>query len=180
MLRPTKTRARTASALLIAIGLMAVAFVSPHASAVPNPVAGAVFTTDAAGVAVDANIYDDQGDVYLNGGPKKPGAAGLPDGTYYVRVTAPDGTLLGTSVGAAVERPVTVVSGAFADLYQLSAILIRASDGQPGYDATANPGGEYKVWVSTVAAFTPSQTKTDNFKVRNDGEEEEEDDLGEV
>ena len=29
-----------------------------------------------------------------------------------------------------------------------------------------NPGGEYKVWVSTESSFTNNSTKTDNFKVK--------------
>src|SRR6266487_4362185 len=34
-----------------------------------------------------------------------------------------------------------------------------------GYDDTNNPGGEYKVWVSTDCNFINNNTKTDNFKV---------------
>jgi hypothetical protein len=45
-------------------------------------------------------------------------------------------------------------------------ILLKTSDGSAGYDTTSNPGGEYKVWVSSSSDFENSLTKTDNFKVR--------------
>jgi len=54
---------------------------------------GAIFTTDSSCSGVDLNIYASKGDVYINGGPSHPGAAGLPDGSYCVQVTAPDGTV---------------------------------------------------------------------------------------
>ena len=59
-----------------------------------------------------------------------------------------------------------VVGGEFAVCYQLSAILIKASDGTPGFDDTTNGGGEYKVWISTSPTFGGGTNKTDNFKVR--------------
>lgn len=130
------------------------------------PVKGAVFTTNSACNQVNGNIYENKWDVYINGGPKKPGAAGLPDGSYYVRVTQPNGKLLGTSVGSGNDKPVQVVDGEFVQCLSLDAILIRASDGTPGYDDTKNPGGEYKVWVSNQSNFANNSSKTDNFKVR--------------
>jgi hypothetical protein len=91
-------------------------------------------------------------------------------------VTDPSGAdLLGTSIGSGDDTPVVVTGGEFAFCYQLSAILIKDSDGTQGYDDTLNPGGEYKVWVCTDSAF--AQCKTDNFKVKSNGggppEEEE-------
>jgi hypothetical protein len=112
------------------------------------------------------NIFTTQADVYLDGGPAHPGAAGLPDGNYYVQVTEPSGTLLGTSVGSADPTPAHVLNGSFVVCYQLSAILIKASDDSPGYDETTNGGGEYKVWVSQESSFSGGDTKTDNFKVK--------------
>lgn len=152
---------------LLALLFVGLACFAP--SAAKAQISGAIFTTDTLG-AVDRNIYYDKMDVYLNGGPAHPGAAGLPDSTtagvadYYVKVTEPDGTLLGKSVIPVVE----VAGGEFADLYQLSAILKTFSSGfiDPGYDTTTNPGGEYKVWVSKDPNFDPSQSKTDNFKVK--------------
>jgi hypothetical protein len=140
-------------------GSAVVAFAAP-------PLPGAVFTTDSTCTGVNLNIYSSKDDVYLDGGPTHPGAAGLLDGEYYVQVTEPDGTVLGTSVGTSDDTPVVVSGGDFADCYQLSAILKKTSDGSPGYDTTSNPGGEYKVWVSSDSSFTNNSTKTDNFKVK--------------
>jgi hypothetical protein len=133
------------------------------------PVSGAIFTTDSACIGTNVNIYGDKADVYLDGGPAHTGAAGLPDGYYYVQITGPEGTQLGTSVGSGNDTPVHVTGGEFDQCYQLAAILIKTSDSTPGYDDTPNPGGEYKVWVSTESSFTNSQTKTDNFKVTGQG-----------
>ena len=133
-----------------------------------NPLPGAIYTTDVNGQAVNANIYAAKGDVYLNGGPETNGS-GLPDGSYYVQVTTPSGDVLGTSVGSSNPTPVHVTNGVFDQLYQLQAILVRASDHATGYDDTTNPGGEYKVWVSQVSTFDQNSSKTDNFKVRAEG-----------
>ena len=136
-------------------------------------VTGAIFTTNSTCSSVDQNIYGARADVYLNGGPAHPGAAGLPDGEYYAKVTAPDGTLLGTSLGTTDEKPVDVVGGVFQSCYQLVAILRRPGSSGPvpdGFDVTPNPGGEYKVWVSDDSAFTNNRTKTDNFKVRDESQ----------
>jgi hypothetical protein len=138
------------------------------ASLAGAPVSGAIFTTDSTCTGTNLNIYGDKADVYLDGGPAHKGAAGLPDGYYYVQITGPEGTQLGTSVGSGNETPVHVTGGEFDLCYQLAAILIKTSDGTPGYDDTPNPGGEYKVWISTESSFTNSQTKTDNFKVKDE------------
>src|SRR5206468_546014 len=53
--------------------------------------------------------------------------------------------------------------------YQLTSILKTASSGFTvfGFDDTPNPGGEYKVWVSTDCNFDNNSTKTDNFQVKS-------------
>jgi len=149
----------------IAIAFLAIAaiFLAPTVLAAP-PLPGAVFTTDSTCSGVDLNIYATKDDVYINGGPAHPGAAGLAPGSYCVQVTSPDGTVLGVSAPGAVSVD---GNGDFAACYQLSAILNTASSGftTPGYDDTNNAGGEYKVWVSTDCTFTNNSTKTDNFKV---------------
>lgn len=143
----------------------------PTSAARPTPstpnanLTGAVFTTNGSCSGTDVNLYPDKDSVYANGGPQNDHAAGLPDGAYYVQVTSPDGVLLGTSVGSGDERPAHVTSGRFDACYQLSAILIRASNGEAGYDDTPNAGGEYKLWISSDRGFKESETKTDNFKV---------------
>jgi hypothetical protein len=140
-------------------------------SALMAPVPGAIFTTNVACDGTNLNIYGNKDLVYLDGGPAHEGAAGLPNGEYYVKVTEPNGTLLGTSIGSADDTPVVVSGGEFAECYQLSAILIKATDSTPGYDDTSNPGGEYKVWVSQVSTFDNDSTKTDNFKVNCVGDD---------
>lgn len=132
------------------------------ASAAPMP--GAIFTTEGSCSGTNVNIFTSKGDVHLDGGPAHPGAAGLPDGAYYVQVTEPGGTLLGSSLSANV----TVSLGEFAECYRLEDILVKASDASPGYDDTSNGGGEYKVWVSSAPDFANNASKTDNFKVKSD------------
>lgn len=132
--------------------------------AAPNT--GAIFTTDSSCNGTNINIFTSKSDVYVDGGPAHAGAAGLPDGFYYIQVTEPGGALLGTSVGSATPTPLHVTNGEFDQCYQLEAVVIKASDSTPGYDDTTNGGGEYKVWVSPNSDFSGS--KTDNFKVKVD------------
>ena len=128
------------------------------------PNTGAIFTTNSSCSGTNVNIFNSKTDVYVDGGPAHEGAAGLPDGFYYIQVTEPGGALLGTSVGSATPTPVHVTNGEFEQCYQLEAVVIKASDSTPGYDDTTNGGGEYKVWVSPNSDF--SNGKTDNFKVK--------------
>jgi hypothetical protein len=151
--------------LALCIITLAGCFLCGNIFAVPLP--GAIFTSDSTCSGVDLNIYASKDLVYLNGGPAHPGAASLPDGSYYVRVTNPSGSLLlGTSIGSGNDTPFVVSGGVVQGCYQLTVILIKASDSTPGYDDTDNTGGEYKVWVSTVSTFDNNSTKTDNFKVK--------------
>jgi hypothetical protein len=156
------------------IAAMAVC-IAISASADP-PLPGAIFTTDQGCTGVDLNIYGAKADVYLDGGPAHPGAASLPDGNYYVQVTDPSGAcVLGTSLGTADEQPFKVSNnGKTIPCIQLCAVLTNGPaacaangvDPNCGYNDTTNPGGEYKVWVSSVATFDNNSTKTDNFKVK--------------
>src|SRR5436309_9413206 len=143
------------------------------------PLPGAIFTTDSTCSGVDLNIYLTKSDVYLDGGPAHPGAASLPDGSYYVQVTDPSGAcVLGTSVGSGSPTPF-VVSGGVAACLQLCTLTNGPTgdgsigncptsvDPTCGYNDTTNPGGEYKVWVSTVSTFDNNSTKTDNCKVKS-------------
>jgi hypothetical protein len=133
---------------------------------------GSTYTTDVNGGPVNQNLYPNKEAVYLNGGPKGSGQPGLPDGMYHVKVTEPNGTLLGTTAGG--PPPVQVLGGgvvggtALNGGYQLWAILKKASDATMGYDTTTNGGGEYKAWLSMDPAFVNSASKTDNFKVANE------------
>src|SRR4029453_15890520 len=160
-----KVRAKVLTALAV---MVAGLFFAPSALPVDAPpLPGAIFTTDSTCTDVNLNIYGSKDDVYIDGGPAHPGAAGLPDGSYCVQVTDPSGqTVLGMSDPGAV----TVSGGEFVQCYQLTSILKTASSGftVPGFDDTPNPGGEYKVWVSTDCDFSNNSTKTDNFQVRSD------------
>ena len=55
--------------------LVATAIAALPAFAAP-PLPGAIFTTDSTCTGTNLNIYGDKGDVYLDGGPTHPGAAG--------------------------------------------------------------------------------------------------------
>ncbi len=149
---------------LLVMVAAAILVLSLPGAALAAPLTGAIFTTESVCDGTNVNIFATKDQVYLDGGPAHEGAAGLPPGEYYVKVTEPNGTLLGTSIGAADETPVLVnAAGEFAVCYQLSAILEKASDASPGYDTTSNNGGEYKVWISPTSDF--ASVKTDNFKV---------------
>ena len=149
--------------------LMGVALMAASVPAMAAPMPGAIFTTDSTCTGVDLNIYGSKDAVYLDGGPAHPGSAGLDDGWYYVQVTEPNGTPLGTpplDINNAPIAQVQVTNGEFAQCYQLSAILVKVSDGSTGYDDTTNAGGEYKAWVSQGPNFINNESKTDNFKVK--------------
>ena len=138
-------------------------------------VSGAIFTTDDACIGTDLNIYKFKQDVYLDGGPRKTGSAGLPPGKYYVQVTSPSGVLLGTSIGSSDPTPAIVNEfGELETCYRLCEILINPTANNKnngngnscGYADTPNPGGVYKVWISQESTFANSHSKTDNFKVK--------------
>ena len=161
--RSHKSRIINIRMAFIALAAFALLTLATTSALMAPALTGAIFTTDVACNGTNVNIFPNKDAVYLDGGPAHIGASGLPDGEYYVQVTEPDGTLLGTSMGTADETPAVVVGGEFVVCYQLSAILKKASDGSPGYDTTTNGGGEYKIWISPDAQF--AQQKTDNFKV---------------
>jgi hypothetical protein len=164
--------AATATAALLVGGTVATAGMS-----------GAIFTTKVGGNFVNANVYDNAADVYLNGGPaanKSCSAAGLPDGDYIFQVTDPSGKVLLSDPSDAAERVFSVAGGVISDD---SETYVGAHERGPGrcygvtvqlwpFDLTLpTPGGEYKVWVTPLDiydsfGFIPSYSKTDNFKVQ--------------
>jgi hypothetical protein len=153
--------------------LFAVFTLTLAVSAIPlfaaPPLPGAIFTTDGACNGTNVNIFAAKLDVFVNGGPAHPGAASLPAGTYFMRVTEPNGALLGNPPRDGSNNPiatVTVAGAGFVQCYNLWANVVKQSDGSAGYDDTTNFGGEYKVWISTTADFINSSTKTDNFKIK--------------
>jgi len=131
--------------------------------------AGIIFTTDDEG-ELDISIFPDKQDVYLNGGPAYPGADGLLDGSYYIKVTTLSGVVVGKS-----SLPVIVVNGGvFTQVYLLWDILYQTDAGGnflldggsnkiPGY--ADSPDNQYRVWISQNSAFPVDGSKTDNFQV---------------
>jgi hypothetical protein len=99
------------------------------------------------------NVFTAKNLVFLDGGPQGMSGSGLPDGFYYVKVTEPNGTLLGASGAASIH----VTGGEFDQCYNLFALT--------NFADTTNNGFEYKVWVSMDPSFPNSASKTDNFKV---------------
>ena len=122
---------------------------------------GAVFTTNETGGSVNKNIFETKDDVFLNGGPAQPGAAGLEDGTYVIGVTDPSGDELLSPLPL---KQVAVSGGEFTQLIALA----------PFADSEH---GVYKVWASLASdypgdspgtkgsGFQPSKSRTDNFRV---------------
>src|SRR5215471_16268286 len=171
LLRMRKTFSKTISPRLLCclvVTLAMFAFAAIPAFAGGPPVPGAVFTTDNTCTGIDLNIYTAKTDVYLQGGPDKGGET-PPPGFYYVQVTDPSGqTVLGTSVGGVLagllstDTPFVVDFSGHANCFELFTAVMNA--GAVGFADTGNPGGEYKVWVSTESNFINNDTKTDNFK----------------
>jgi hypothetical protein len=153
---------------------------------------GAIFTTNSTGAVVNGNIYDLREDVYLNGGPQNLNSAGLPDGYYFFQVTDPSGSVLLSSDDAVCRQLRVaggVVAGAGYDSFVSGCLHLPNGAFNPAngstpvrlspFDFTPNAGGEYKVWLiaqtssttidptdSKRLEFSPSDSKTDNFKVR--------------
>ncbi|HEX3187837.1 MAG TPA: hypothetical protein VHQ94_23755 [Pyrinomonadaceae bacterium] len=163
-LAPHKNTSNWRRVLVLSSFIVAAVLLLTTTSYMAAPNTGAIFTTDVSCNGTNINIFISKSDVFIDGGPAHEGAAGLPDGSYYIQVTEPGGALLGTSVGSATPTPIHVTNGEFDVCYQLEAVVIKASDSTPGYDDTTNGGGEYKVWVSPNSDF--SGGKTDNFKVK--------------
>ena len=95
--------------------VQAVAGLSTAAPSVAAALTGAIYTSTADGTTVNANLYEQCDQVYLDGGPQNQnGGGGLPPGTYYFQVTNPNGDVL-LSTDNAVCRQLTVnSSGAIA------------------------------------------------------------------
>ena len=184
------SRTTRVAAAFVSLAALVMAGQPSSAAPDPAPVSGAIFTTDSTGVPVNLNHYPNKQAVYLNGGPglnAPDDAAGLPDGVYSFQVTDPSGKeLLSTDPVAC--RQFTVVGGVIQDVAPGGdcAHLTgtdREDDGATvqlyPYLDTPNNGGVYKVWVTPTSSldctgsgnkhcFVPSQSKTDNYKVRED------------
>lgn len=121
-----------------------------------NGIQGSVSATDSTCATVNGNLFTSKDAVYVK--PVQSVGQGTPlqDGAYYVRVTSPDGTVLGASAGTS-----NIAGGKINGQTCLSLVSLVGA-----YQDTNNAGGEYKVWLSTMSTYTDSTSKTDNFKVR--------------
>jgi hypothetical protein len=152
----------------------------------PERLTGAIFTTTADGTTVNANQYAEKCDVYLNGGPEQPGAAGLPEGDYYFQVTSPPAgvpeVLLSTDdvtqrqFHVDASGRISGLSGAgdhaTGENVRLGGVTVQLCP----FADTPNPGCVYKVWVTpawrydlsahpATFGFPQDWSKTDNFRV---------------
>jgi len=147
---------------------------------------GAIFTTDSVGAPVDQNIYDNQNQVYISGGPNNAHGPALPaNEVFYFEVTDPSGNTL-LSQDAAVCRQVQTDSN--GRIFQAvggcphNTGLVDANGSLPvrlmPFAQTPNNGGEYKVTLVRKNAagvtvgddgltldYPKSASKSDNYKV---------------
>jgi len=159
--------------VLIVMLLMLASPLLPYSNAatMSGPVKGAIWTTNSKGEQVNGNLYSNPRDVYLVGGPHKPGALGLESGWYYFQVTDPSGNLLSTDNDG--DRKFFVDSE--GRITQVTSHRLKIVNGKgivQLWPFTYSPqnGGNYKVWVTSedsynLFGFIPSLSKTDNFKV---------------
>ncbi|HEY4633410.1 MAG TPA: hypothetical protein VIH00_05780 [Candidatus Limnocylindrales bacterium] len=174
---------------LTVASMLALALLAPATSSAAS-FNGAIWTSLSDGTAVNANIYADKSDVYLNGGPQNCGGGqGLPDGDYYFQVTDPSGSVL-LSQDAIKFRQVAVINGVITGVSGDGNHIEGAGGCNGGlpvqlmpYATTPNNGGEYSVDMGPVADVEAcdgfdadsatfnildcsAPTKNDNYKVR--------------
>lgn len=185
------------SAALLACALSQTA----HADAIN----GAIYTSNIDASIVNANHYEKKTDVYLNGGPSNATCKGgdLDDGDYVFQVTDPSGKFL-LSTDSAFDRTIVVSGGKVVSVGEFGTHAAvgpnppcqsRSVQLAP-FSNTPNNGTVYKVWITRVKdfidacaqtpdadcglkGFVPGHTKTDNFKVKEDDQEQQEE-LGSV
>jgi hypothetical protein len=172
--------------LIVVLAVVAGLILSSTAALARAP-SGAVFTTLKDGTRVNANIFESESDVYLDGGPGPNApvdAAGLPKGEYVFQVTDPSGKTLLSSDPPGCRGFYVNESGLISGVVPAGgcehntgldlghgATTVQLSPFGP----TPNAGGVYKVWVTPLErfgsadgkyhGFTPSDSKTDVFKV---------------
>ena len=124
----------------------------------PEPISGAIWTTNSSGTVQNHNIYASKSLVYFKGGNS------LPNGYYYVKVESPQGTLLGKSSTAVVH----VTNHVFGPFKLWDYVKKASNSSKQGFDDTTNNGGEYKVTIAVDRNFSEDLSKSDNFKVKKE------------
>jgi hypothetical protein len=189
--RPRKLSVRILGWLAVA-SMLALALLGPVAGGVgaaANP--GAIWTSLSTGAQVNANIYEDKDDVYLNGGPQNcGGGGGLPAGEYYFQVTDPSGSVLLSSdaikfrqVHVNAAGVISGVSGSGNHKIGTGTCNGAVSVQLAPYANTPNNGNEYSVDLASLEdvqaceGFNADSTtfnfkacvneKNDNYKVRS-------------
>lgn len=172
--------------LILGAALLCCAVAAPAAVAA-NGGAGAVFTTDGQGLAVNENLFDTALDVHVNGGPpcNSSGNAGLADGWYVFRVTDPSGRTDMTAGEPLAERRFRVAGRAVVETadpvdHPIAATACGAVL-RVGPFTAGSANGVYKLWVAPDGAaarkarkkdrggvFNPCRSKTDNFRLKVD------------
>jgi hypothetical protein len=173
------------------------------ASAQAQNIDGAIFTSLGDGSTVNGNLFDSKMDVYLNGGPQNCVAPGLPVGTYYYMVTNPNGNAL-LSLDPVSHRKFDVAPASHGRISfnydtvdhpngvsPCGGISMRLAVSPADYADTSNTGGVYKLWITRAEdfdaycgntdcgldGFIHGNTKTDNFKVKPDGDDPPQEEL---
>jgi hypothetical protein len=150
--RSLKSRGFTRRTIFFTLAAFALFAVTAVTAFMGAPLPGSINTTDSGCGSVNINSFPNKSAVYLNGGPQNENAGnGLPDGSYSVRVTEPDGTELGSSTaGPLGDTPVHVTNGHFDQCYRLIDIVSPTGGApNPGYNDTTNHGDEYKFGYAT-------------------------------
>lgn len=177
----------------VAAGSAAACLSTSLVVALAAPFGGAVYTTDSAGAAVNENIYNGAGSVYINGGPNNQNSSGLPaNEVFYFEVTDPSGRTLLSKDTVACRQVRADANGRISGILDDPACAQPHAVGTPDaanggvpvklapFDQTPNEGGEYKVTLVRKNApgvsveddgkhldYPRSATKSDNFKVMN-------------
>lgn len=180
----TKLLIGVASLLIIPIALAAALLARTDTQqSLAHAPSGAIFTTVEDGSFVNANIYQNKNDVYLDGGPplNAPStAAGLDPGNYYFQVTDPSGKVLlsqdPVKCREFVVNSAGVISAVVPATHPNPNKQCEHSTGIDGdhaadgaitvqlmpYQNTPNNGGVYKVWATFVEDFQGDPKRVDN------------------
>ena len=122
--RSPKPRIFSARTTFVALAAFALLMITAGSAFMAAPLSGAIYTTDDGCGGVNINLFPNKDAVYLNGGPQG-GGPGLDEGNYYVKVTEPDGTLLGSSIGGPLGDTPVHVNATWLIRYVLSAFVDR-------------------------------------------------------